>query len=69
MAPILSYRGRVLIVNNVCASMLWHKVMCMTIDDSVIKEIQKLCVTFLAKTNIGYQNIIYIYRLMMVVRV
>ena len=42
LAPILSYRGR---VNNVCASMLWHKVICMTIDDSVIKEIQKLFVT------------------------
>ena len=26
--------------------MLWHKVICMTIDDSVIKEIQKLFVTF-----------------------
>ena len=46
LAPILSYRGRVLIVNNLCASMLWHKVICMTIDDSLIKEIQKLFVTF-----------------------
>ena len=49
LAPILSCRGRVLIVNNLCASMLWHKVICMTIDDSVIKEIQKLFVTFFAR--------------------
>ena len=44
LAPILSYRGRVHIVNNLCASMLWHKVICTIIDDYVVKEIQKLFV-------------------------
>ena len=39
LAPILSYRGRVLIINNLCASKLWHKVMCSLIEDSLIKEI------------------------------
>ena len=46
LAPILSYRGRVLIINNLCASMLWHRVMCSTLNDSMIKEIQKLFLDF-----------------------
>ena len=46
---ILSYSGRVFILNNLCASMLWHKVICMTIDDSVIYKILKFFVSFLVK--------------------
>ena len=49
--------------------MLWHKVICSIIDDSVVKEIQKLFVAFFWQKNTSCQNTIYIYRLMMVVRV
>ena len=69
LAPILSYRGRVFIVNNLCASMLWHKVICTIIDDSVVKEILKLFVAFFLAKHTGCQSTIYIYRLMMVGKV
>lgn len=44
--PELSYRGRVLITNNLTASMLWHKLNVLEPPDDSIKEIQRKLVDF-----------------------
>ncbi len=46
LLPELSYRGRVLITNNLTASMLWHKLNVLEPPDDSIKEIQKKLVDF-----------------------
>lgn len=46
LLPQLSYRGRVLIANNLIASMLWHKMMVVDPPVILIQEIQKRLVNF-----------------------
>lgn len=46
LIPQLSYRGRVLIVNNLVASTLWHKMAVLDPPAAVIKDIQKCLVDF-----------------------
>lgn len=55
--PQLSYRGRVLVTNNLAASALWHKMNVLDPPESVVEELQirlflgwaaleKICCTF-----------------------
>ncbi len=46
LLPQLSYRGRVLIANNLIASTLWHKLMVLDPPRNIIDEIQKSLVKF-----------------------
>ncbi len=46
LLPELSYRGRVLITNNLTASMLWHKLNVLEPPGDSIKEIQRKLVDF-----------------------
>lgn len=46
LLPQLSYRGRVLIANNLIASMLWHKLMVVDPPGMLIDEIQRWIVNF-----------------------
>ncbi|MGL5102459.1 MAG: reverse transcriptase domain-containing protein, partial [Plesiomonas sp.] len=44
--PQLSYRGRVLVANNLAASMLWHRFTVLDPPDTLVREIQKRLVDF-----------------------
>lgn len=44
--PQLSYRGRVLVINNLAASVLWHKLIVLNPPDGFIREIQKVFIDF-----------------------
>ena len=46
LLPRLSYRGRVLVVNNLAASMLWHRMMVLEPPGELIREIQRKMVAF-----------------------
>lgn len=46
IVPQLSYRGRVLVINNLAASILWHKLIVLNPPDGFIKEIQRVLVNF-----------------------
>lgn len=46
LLPQLSYRGRVLIANNLIASTLWHKLMVLDPPRNIIEGIQKTLVKF-----------------------
>ena len=46
LLPQLSYRGRVLIINNLVASALWHKMTVLEPPRTLIKEIQQKLVDF-----------------------
>lgn len=46
LLPQLSYRGRVLIVNNLVASALWHKLACVEPPNGLLSSIQKDMVNF-----------------------
>ncbi len=51
--PQLSYRGRVLVTNNLAASALWHKMNVMDPPESVVKELQKKLIDFFWMDSIG----------------
>lgn len=42
----MSYRGRILVVNNLVSSALWHKLMCADPPASLLSTIQRLLVDF-----------------------
>lgn len=46
LLPQLSYRGRVLIVNNLVASSVWHKLMVLVPPPNLLERLQKLLVDF-----------------------
>ncbi|KAL2076888.1 hypothetical protein ACEWY4_027518 [Coilia grayii] len=46
LIPQLSYKGRVLIINNLAASMLWHKFVCLDPPPRLITQIQALLIDF-----------------------
>ena len=46
LLPQLSYRGRVLVVNNLVASMLWHKLIVLPPPRGLMEEIQRLIIDF-----------------------
>lgn len=42
----MSYRGRILIINNLVASSLWHRLACLDPPLNLLVEIQKVLVDF-----------------------
>ena len=46
LLPKMSYRGRILICNNLVASSLWHRLMCIDPPPGLISNIQSLIVDF-----------------------
>lgn len=48
LLPQLSYRGRVLVVNNLAASTLWHRTIVMEPLDKLISNIQRAAVNFIS---------------------
>lgn len=46
LAPKLSYKGRTLIINNLVASSLWHKLACIDPPSKLLAEIQAILVDF-----------------------
>ncbi len=42
----MSYKGRILIINNVVASSLWHKLACIDPPPKLLAEVQALLVDF-----------------------
>lgn len=44
--PQLSYRGRVLVINNLAASILWHRLIVLNPPEDFIGGVQKLFVNF-----------------------
>ena len=46
LLPQMSYRGRVLVVNNLVASMLWHRLACMDPPSGLLVQLQTRIVDF-----------------------
>ncbi|KAK3568147.1 hypothetical protein QTP86_032001 [Hemibagrus guttatus] len=46
LVPKMSYRGRTLVINNLAASFLWHKLACMDPPLNLLASIQALLVDF-----------------------
>ncbi|KAK3511884.1 hypothetical protein QTP70_027480 [Hemibagrus guttatus] len=44
--PRMSYRGRTLVINNLAASSLWHKLACVDLPPNLLASIQALLVDF-----------------------
>ncbi len=42
----LSYRGRTLVINNLAASMLWHRFMALQAPGSILKKLQSIFINF-----------------------
>ena len=47
LLPHMSYRGRVLIINNLVASTLWHKLKCMEPPAGLLQKLQSIMLNFL----------------------
>ncbi len=46
LLPQMSYKGRVLVINNLAASTLWHKLMVVEPPEELVTSIQKRLVDF-----------------------
>ena len=46
LLPQMSYRGRVLIINNLVASTLWHRLKCMEPPAGLLQKIQSIMINF-----------------------
>ncbi|MGH0142662.1 UNVERIFIED_CONTAM: hypothetical protein FKN15_069841 [Acipenser sinensis] len=46
LLPQLSYRGRALIINNLVASTLWHRLVCLEPPQGLMEEVQKVMLDF-----------------------
>lgn len=44
--PSLSYRGRILVINNLVASSLWHRLTCIDPPSYLLAKIQSMLVDF-----------------------
>ncbi len=42
----MSYRGRVLVLNNLVASLLWHQLACLDLPSDLLVQIQSPIVKF-----------------------
>ncbi len=61
MSPKLSYRGRILIVNNLVASSLWHKFACVDPPLQLLLKIQAVLVDFFwGRLHWVSQNILFL---------
>lgn len=68
LLPQLSYRGRVLVVNNLAASTLWHRTIVMEPPQELISIIQRTIVNFFGVDNIGLVQLHYICQYKKVVK-
>lgn len=46
LLPKMSYRGRVLVINNLVSSALWHRLACVDPPASLLSQIQRVLVDF-----------------------
>lgn len=46
LMPQMSYRGRTLVLNNLVASMLWHRLACLDLPAGFLAQIQAKVVDF-----------------------
>uniref|UniRef100_A0A3B3HMN0 Reverse transcriptase domain-containing protein n=1 Tax=Oryzias latipes TaxID=8090 RepID=A0A3B3HMN0_ORYLA len=46
LLPQMSFRGRVLVINNLVASLLWHRLMCLDPPSGLLSQIQSKLVNF-----------------------
>ena len=46
LLPHMSYRGRVLIINNLVASTLWHRLKCLEPPAGLLQKIQTVLLNF-----------------------
>ncbi|MBN3285380.1 YTX2 protein, partial [Polyodon spathula] len=46
LIPQLSYKGRVVVINNLVASMLWHRLVCLDPPPRLINDIQRVLLEF-----------------------
>lgn len=54
LIPKMSYRGRTLIINNLVASTLWHRLACVDPPLCLLSDIQKVLIDFfLGKVTLG----------------
>ncbi len=59
LLPQLSYRGRVLVVNNLVASALWHKFTVLQPPAGLLQDIQRMLVNFFGQDSIGFDQLSY----------
>lgn len=62
LLPQLSYRGRILVTNNLVAPTLWHKITVLQPPVGLIEEIQRQLVNFFGLDNTGFVLLFYIFR-------
>ena len=46
LLPHMSYRGRVLIINNLVASTLWHRLKCLEPPAGLLQKVQAVIINF-----------------------
>ena len=46
LLPHMSYRGRVLIINNLVASTLWHRLKCLEPPAGLLQKVQTVILNF-----------------------
>jgi len=67
--PHLSYRGRVLVINNLVASFLWHRVICLQPLEDLLNGVQKQLLDFFWGGLTGYNQPLYAVHWSKMVRV
>lgn len=60
LIPKMSYRGRTLIINNLVASTLWHRLACVDPPLCLLSDIQKVLIDFFfGKSYTGYPKVYF----------
>ena len=67
--PHLSYRGRVLVIHNLVASFLWHRVICLQPLEDLLNGVQKQLLDFFWGGLTGYDQPLYAVHWSKMVRV
>ena len=62
LLPHMSYRGRVLIINKLVASILWHKQQCMEPPSGLLQKAQSVMIHFFGGDNVHwvFQSALYL---------
>ncbi len=61
LIPKMSYRGRILIINNLVASSLWHRLACVDPPVSLLSDIQRVLIDFFwEKLHWVSQSVLYL---------
>ena len=61
LLPHMSFRGRVLVINNLVALMLWHRLACLKLPPGLLEKIQAKLVEFFWDKNTGSRRRFYPY--------